>query len=101
MDGRDIGSNVLKDADVKIFLTAAVEDRARRRFEELREKGNTEVTFEEVLEDMKLRDKIDSSREIAPLTKAEDAVEINTTGLEIEQSLELIRKVIKEKLCGF
>lgn len=101
MDGRDIGSYVLKDADVKIFLTATVEDRARRRFEELREKGNTEDTYEEVLDDMKLRDKIDSSREIAPLTKAEDAVEINTTGLEIEQSLELIRKVIKEKLCGF
>lgn len=101
MDGRDIGSNVLKDANVKIFLTATVEDRARRRYEELREKGNNDVTYEEVLEDMKLRDKIDSSREMAPLTKAEDAIEINTTGLEIEQSLEIIRKIVREKLCGF
>lgn len=101
MDGRDIGSYVLKDAQVKIFLTATVEDRARRRYEELLQRGYTEVTYEEVLNDMKTRDEFDSKRDFAPLVKADDAIEIITTGLEIEESLELIRKAIEEKLCGF
>lgn len=101
MDGRDIGSYVLKDADVKIFLTATVEDRARRRFEELNQKGVKGTSYNKVLEEMIERDNNDCTRAMAPLIKADDAIEINTTGLEIEQSLELIRKVIKDKLCGF
>lgn len=101
MDGRDIGSYVLKDANVKIFLTATVEDRARRRFEELIQKGVKDTSYSKVLEEMIERDNNDRNRTMAPLVKADDAIEINTTGLEIEQSLELIRKVIKDKLCGF
>ncbi len=101
MDGRDIGTFVLKDADVKIFLTATVEDRAIRRYEELLEKGNKDITFDEVLNDMILRDENDSKRSFTPLAKADDAIEINTTGFKLEQSIEVIRKVVQDKLCGF
>lgn len=97
MDGRDIGTYVLKDADVKIFLTAAVEVRAERRYKELIEKGE-EVTFDYVLSDMKQRDHNDSSRSFAPLKKAEDAVEIDTSELDFEQSVEKIHSYITERL---
>ena len=95
MDGRDIGTVVLPYADVKIFLTAGVEARAKRRFVELCEKG-TSVTFEEVLEDMKKRDEHDSSRACAPLSKAEDAVVVDTSELDFEQSVAEIERVIIE-----
>ena len=94
MDGRDIGTAVLPDADVKIFLTASAEERANRRLKELLEKGVT-VSFDEVLAEMKYRDKQDSEREIAPLTKADDAVEADTTGLSFEESVALIDNIIK------
>jgi len=94
MDGRDIGTAVLPDADVKIFLTASAEERAKRRLKELREKG-TEVSFDEVLAEMKYRDKQDSEREIAPLTKADDAIEADTTGLSFEESVALVDNIIK------
>ncbi len=97
MDGRDIGTYVLKDADVKIFLTAAVEVRAERRYKELIEKGE-DVTFDYVLSDMKQRDHNDSSRSFAPLKKAEDAVEIDTSELDFEQSVEKIHSYITERL---
>ncbi|WP_035290359.1 (d)CMP kinase [Clostridium sp. KNHs214] len=82
MDGRDIGTVVLKDAKLKIFLTASAETRANRRYKELMEKG-VEVNYEEILQDIKRRDHIDSTREISPLTKAEDAIEIDSSNLDI------------------
>ena len=96
MDGRDIGTVVLPNATVKIFLTASAEDRATRRYKELIEKGQ-EVTFEEVYEDMVKRDYNDSHRAIAPLKPADDAVIADTTGNEFEQSLALILKIVREK----
>lgn len=97
MDGRDIGTVVLPDADVKIFLTAAAEIRAGRRFEELRTKG-ADVTFEEVLSDLNKRDYNDSHRVAAPLKQADDAVLADTSGLNFEQSVELVCGIIKERL---
>ena len=84
MDGRDIGTQVLPNADLKIFLTATVEERARRRFEELKAK-NFAADFEQIKKEISLRDKQDSEREIAPLKMAEDAVLLDTTNLTIEQ----------------
>ena len=95
MDGRDIGTVVLPDADVKIFLTADVEERAKRRLLELSEKGQ-KVSFDEVLADMKQRDHNDSHREIAPLRQAEDAVLADTTKLNLAESLELLEKIVRE-----
>lgn len=84
MDGRDIGTQVLPNADLKIFLTATVEERARRRFEELKEK-NFSADLEQIKKEIALRDKQDSEREIAPLAQAEDAILLDSTSLTIEQ----------------
>ena len=97
MDGRDIGTVVLPHAQVKIFLTASPEERAKRRFEELTAKGER-VTFEKVLQDMKARDKQDSERAIAPLKAAPDAVKLDTSGYEIEQSVGAILDIVRRKL---
>lgn len=97
MDGRDIGTVVLPDAELKIFLTATPEDRARRRYEELVEKGEA-VTFDEVLKDVSQRDYNDTHRDIAPLRQAEDAVLADTTGFELPQSVALIRSLVEKKL---
>ena len=97
MDGRDIGTNVLPNAKIKIFLTAETKDRAERRYLERKEKGEN-VTFEEVLKDMEFRDKNDSSREYMPLKKADDATLIDTTGNTLEKSVEIIKKFITERL---
>ena len=97
MDGRDIGTVVLPDAQVKIFLTADPEERAMRRYKELQEKGSN-VTYEEVLEDLKVRDYNDSHREIAPLKPAEDSVIVNTTGMSLEESIQTIVNTVKEKI---
>lgn len=94
MDGRDIGTNVLKDAEYKIFLTASAEERAERRHKELLEKGEN-ITFEEVLRDIKERDHNDMTRALNPLRKAEDALEVDTTGLDIEQVTELVLKEVR------
>lgn len=99
MDGRDIGTVVLPDARIKIFLTATDEDRARRRYDELILKGQS-VSFEKVLADMRARDKQDSSRAVAPLAAAEDAITVDTTGNTLEQSVELLKNIIKERLGG-
>ena len=96
MDGRDIGTVVLPDAPLKIFLTASAAARAERRLRELLEKGQT-VTFEEVLRDIELRDKNDSERAAAPLRAAEDAVLVDTTHLDFAQSCEKIAALIKER----
>lgn len=95
MDGRDIGTVVLPDAEVKIFLTASPEIRAKRRFDELIEKGQ-EVKYEDVLADVIERDYNDSHREIAPLKPAEDSKIADTSGLTLEESIDLIINIIKE-----
>lgn len=95
MDGRDIGTVVLPNATVKIYLTASAEDRAHRRYDELIGKGQ-EVTFKEVYDDMVQRDYNDMHREIAPLKQADDAIVADTTGFMPEQSLELLLKIVKE-----
>lgn len=97
MDGRDIGTVVLPDAKIKIFLTADVKERAKRRFIELREKGSS-VTFEEVLDDMEKRDYQDSHREIAPLKIAKDSILVDTTSLDLEQSIEKMIKTVKDNM---
>lgn len=97
MDGRDIGTVVLPDAKVKIFLTASPESRAKRRYDELCEKG-MDVSFEDVLADMKQRDYNDSHREIAPLRPAKDAILLDTSGFELERSVALIIKTIKDNI---
>ena len=97
MDGRDIGTVVLPDASVKIFLTASPEARAHRRYLELKAKG-TDTSLEEVLKDMEYRDKNDSSRKIAPLKPAEDSMFIDTTDITLDESAEAVSKVISEKL---
>lgn len=96
MDGRDIGTVVLPNAQVKIFLTADPEERAMRRYKELIVKDH-DVKYEDVLVDLKVRDYQDSHREIAPLKPAEDSVVYNTTGNTLEESVEKVISIIKEK----
>lgn len=98
MDGRDIGTVVLPDADVKIFLTASPEKRAMRRYLEMQEKNIVGQTYEEVLADVIRRDEQDMNREIAPLRQAEDAVLVDTSNLDLNESEQLLLKVCKEKL---
>ena len=97
MDGRDIGTVVLPQADCKIFLTAGSEARARRRFAELQAKGD-ETPYEEVLAAIRQRDLQDSSREAAPLKAAEDAVVVDTTACTLAESIEKVYAVVKERL---
>lgn len=97
MDGRDIGTVVLPDAKVKIFLTASPEARAQRRYKELCEKG-MDVKYEDILNDVITRDYNDSHRETAPLKPAEGCVMVDTTELDFEQSVEKIISVIKENI---
>ncbi|MDY6012057.1 (d)CMP kinase [Clostridium sp.] len=97
MDGRDIGTVVLKDSKFKIFLTATPEERAERRYSELI-KRDIECSYDEILKDIIRRDHEDSTRAIDPLKKADDAVEIDTTGLNIEQVTNKINEFIRSKL---
>ena len=97
MDGRDIGTVVLPQADVKIFLTAAPEARARRRLLELQQRGQ-KADFETVLRDIVQRDDQDEHRAIAPLRQAEDAELLDTTQLNLEQSLQELLRMVKEKI---
>ena len=97
MDGRDIGTVVLPNADVKIFLTASAEKRAERRFKELQEKGDTS-TYEEVLQDIIKRDYNDTHREIAPLKKADDAIEVDSSDMTLEEVVDCISNIISEKV---
>lgn len=97
MDGRDIGTVVLPNASLKIFLTASAEARARRRLLELQAKG-VETDFESVLRDINYRDEQDSSRDAAPLKVAEDAVIVDTSNIDFEESFRLMRSIICERL---
>ena len=96
MDGRDIGTYVLPDAEVKIFLTASSDVRAKRRLLEMKEKG-MEADFETVKRDIEYRDKNDSEREFAPLRQAEDAVLLDTTELNFQESEQAMMEIIREK----
>ncbi|MBQ1488745.1 MAG: (d)CMP kinase, partial [Lachnospiraceae bacterium] len=93
MDGRDIGTNILPNADVKVYLTASVEERATRRFKELTEKGQ-KCDFEKIKADIKERDERDMNREIAPLKQAEDAVLIDSSDMTVEEVKDVICKLI-------
>ena len=93
MDGRDIGTNVLTDAEFKFFMTASAEERADRRYKELIEKGQ-EISYETVLEDIKKRDHNDMTRKLNPLKKADDAIELDTTGMSIEEVTDFIYKEV-------
>lgn len=97
MEGRDIGTVVFPNADVKIYLDCSVEERARRRYKQNLEKG-IEVSYEEVLESIKQRHKLETQREIAPLRKAEDAILVDSTNMTIEEVVAEIERVIKEKI---
>ncbi len=97
MDGRDIGTVVLPDANIKIFLTASPEARAKRRYDELILKGE-DVSFEDVLSDMIKRDKNDSTRACAPLKQADGAHLVDTSDLSFEQSVDAIKKIIEDKI---
>lgn len=97
MDGRDIGTVVLPDATVKIFLTAAPEARAKRRWKEYQEKG-MDLSFEAVLADVKKRDEQDMNRATAPLRQAEDAVRLDTSDLNFEQSLDAMKQIIAARV---
>ena len=98
MDGRDIGTTVFPDAELKIFVTATPEIRAQRRYDELKAKGQ-HASFDEILENVKQRDYIDQNREVSPLRKAEDAILLDNTNLTIEQQKEWLfenfNKVVK------
>lgn len=98
MDGRDIGTVVLPDAELKIFLTADAEDRARRRMLELNERG-TPQSFADVLRDMIERDERDKNRPTAPLRQAEDAILLDTTGNELQDSIDAVLKIVREKFA--
>ncbi len=97
MDGRDIGTVVLPDAEVKIFLTAEPEERARRRWKEFNEKGLPD-TYEEILADVKRRDYQDMNRPIAPLKQADDAVLLDSSKLNFEETVAKVKEIIKEKI---
>ena len=97
MDGRDIGTVVFPNAEVKLFVTADVETHAKRRFDELKQK-NIDVDYESIFKNITERDFIDQNREVSPLKKAEDAILIDNSTLSIKQQLDLAVKIIKEKI---
>ena len=97
MDGRDIGTYVLPNADVKIFQIASVEERAKRRYKENCEKGIA-CTYEDIVADVEKRDRIDSSRAFAPLKPAEDSIPLDTSNLSIEESINAVLEIIKNKV---
>lgn len=99
MDGRDIGTHVLPDATLKIFLTASPEQRALRRHLELQQKGMP-GSYEQVLKELVARDQMDMSREISPLKRAEDAVELNTTDMTVEQAVEAVLQLARRAAKG-
>jgi cytidylate kinase len=98
MIGRDIGTVVMPDADLKIYLDASPEERARRRYLELLERGE-EADYEKILRAMRLRDKIDSSRAVAPLRPAEDAIRVETDNLSIDEVLDMVEQAVEDAGC--
>lgn len=100
LDGRDIGTVVFPDADFKFYMVADLETRAKRRWQELKDK-NVTADLDEIMEELAWRDINDSTREIAPLTRAFDAIEINTTNMTIEQQVKYILRKINEEIADF
>ena len=94
LDGRDVGTHIFPDAKYKFFLNASAQERGRRRYQELIDKGQS-VVLEEIIEDIKKRDYIDSTREVAPLVKAEDAIEVDTTSMTIDQVVTYISDMVR------
>ena len=97
MEGRDIGTTVFPDADVKIYLDASIEERAKRRYKQDQEKG-IQISYEEVLEEIRKRHILETTREISPLRQAEDAIYVDSSNLTIEQVTEKIINIIKSKM---
>ncbi|WFA09721.1 (d)CMP kinase [Tissierella sp. Yu-01] len=95
MDGRDITTVVLPNADYKFFVTASVEERSRRRYKELIEKGEIDVTLEKIMEDIRRRDEIDSTREVAPLKMTSDSYLLDTTNKTIDECVDFIVSIVK------
>ena len=100
MDGRDIGTVILPDAQVKIFLTASPETRAARRFAELKDKGTEPVAYARILEDMKARDALDASRAVAPLKQAPDAVLLDTSEMTLDESIQAALSIVRRRIKG-
>lgn len=94
LDGRDVGTHIFPDAKYKFFLDASAQERGRRRYQELIDKGQS-VVLEEIIEDIKKRDYIDSTREVAPLVKADDAIEVDTTSMTIDQVVTYISDMVR------
>lgn len=94
LDGRDVGTHIFPDAKYKFFLNASAQERGRRRYQELIDKGQS-VALEEIIEDIKKRDHIDSTREVAPLVKADDAIEVDTTSMTIDQVVTYISDMVR------
>ncbi len=99
MDGRDIGTVVFPDAELKIFMTASAQERAKRRYLELSERGD-DVSYEEVLANVIERDRIDTTREDSPLVKADDAIEIDNTETNIDDQFHTILQLAKDRIAG-
>lgn len=99
IEGRDIGLRVLPEADIKLYLTADIEERARRRYQELLGRGQ-QVTHEEVEQDVRERDEGDMSREVDPLQKLPEAIEVDTTGLSIAEVVDLVESRVRERIYG-
>ncbi|MCM8571075.1 (d)CMP kinase [Gramella jeungdoensis] len=97
MDGRDIGTVVFPDAELKIFMTASTEKRAQRRYDELKGRGD-EVDFQEVLQNVKDRDYMDSTREDSPLRKADDAIEFDNSSMDLEEQFKKVLKLVKDRI---
>jgi len=95
MDGRDIGTVVLPNATYKFFIIASIDERAKRRYKDLTSENETNITLEQVKKELKMRDEIDSSREVAPLVKAKNAIEVDTTEKNIEESVNTILEIIQ------
>ena len=99
MDGRDIGTVVFPNAELKIFMNASAKERAMRRYKELKERGD-DITFEEVLENVTERDRIDTTREDSPLIKAQDAIEIDNSEMNLEDQFHIILQLAKDRIAG-
>ncbi len=97
MDGRDIGTVVFPDADLKLFMTASTEKRAERRYNELKDRGD-DIKYEDVLENVKERDYLDTTREDSPLVKADDALEIDNSDMNLEEQFQKVLKLAKDKI---
>ena len=99
MEGRDIGTHVLPDAEIKVFMIAGIKERAQRRFKEMEARG-IDITVDEIAQDIRQRDKLDSTRASAPLKPAKDAIQIDTSLLSIPEQVALVLKLVEEYTIG-